>query len=153
MPELKPRAHGRRREPVITVTQPMAAAIFTAGKDIENRHGRIRNPSDGDIWLGRLWINASQDTDRSRFDKWANDHGVWLPPEPLVRGAIIGCVELYDIVEDAESIWASPTYRYHWTLRRPKPLANPVPWRGAQHVQWIRPPRGRLRSTAKKHRS
>jgi hypothetical protein len=153
MPALRPRAHGRRREPVITIKQPMADAIFTAQKDIENRHGRIRDPDDGGVWLGRLWINAGQDPNRSRFDRWANERGVSLPEEPLVRGAIIGCVELYDIVGNAESIWASPTYRYHWKLRRPKLLVNPVPWQGAQHVQWIRPPRGKLRPARARRRS
>jgi hypothetical protein len=48
---------------VVTVRQPMAAAIFLAGKDVENKNWRIRTPDDGDLWLGRLsrgWVPASR---------------------------------------------------------------------------------------------
>ena len=107
MPELKPlkpRAHGWRGEPVIAVRQPMAMAIFVAGKDVENKGWRIRRPDDGTYWLGRIWICVSQRTKRSDFDQWARRRGIWLPEEPLVRGAIIGCVELFDVVEGSRSV-------------------------------------------------
>jgi hypothetical protein len=139
-------------EPVITVRQPMAAAIFIAGKDVENKNWRIRNPADGEYWTGRLWINAGQSTKRADFDKWADQRGIWLPEEPLVRGVIIGCVELFDVVEDSTSSWAAPKkYRYQWRLGRPELLTRPVPCRGALYPQWIRPPRG-TRSRARRRR-
>lgn len=40
-------------------------------------------------------------------------------------GAIIGSVELTDIVEDYSSIWAEPG-RYHWVLAEPHLLKDPI---------------------------
>jgi hypothetical protein len=137
---------------MVTIRQPMAAAIFIAGKDVENKNWRIRNPHDREFWFGRIWICASQRTNRSDFDRWARQRNLWLPDEPLVRGAIIGCVELFDVVEDSTTIWAAPKkYRYQWKLRRPELLIHPVPCRGALYPQWIRPPRG-TRSRARRRR-
>jgi hypothetical protein len=131
---------------MVTIRQPMAAAIFMAGKDVENKNWRIRRPDDSAFWIGRMWICASKRTKRADFDSWAHQCGISLPEEPLVRGAIIGCVELFEVVEDSTSIWAAPEkYRYQWKLRRPEVLIHPVPWQGALHAQWIRPPQGRRR--------
>lgn len=40
-------------------------------------------------------------------------------------GAIIGSVELYDIITDSESEWAEPG-RYHWLFRNPHILQEPL---------------------------
>jgi hypothetical protein len=72
-------APGRRGEPILTVRQPWASAIFHAGKDIENRVW----PTD---YRGRLWIHAGLATARAEPDRWAEEHGLWLPEEPLPRG-------------------------------------------------------------------
>src|SRR5690348_7478515 len=122
-------------EPVLTVRQPWASAIFSAGKDVENRPRRTH-------YRGRLWIHSGQSRaqpDTTRYERL----GIWLPEEPLPRNVILGCVELYDCVEECDSPWAIPG-EYHWLLRHPKVLLRPVPHRGTLGFVWRRPPRGQL---------
>ena len=69
--------------------------------------------------------------------------GVWICEEPLERGVILGCVELSEIVRDSTSPWALPNH-FHWVLRRPMLLVNPVSWTGSLGLSWIRPPQGKL---------
>ena len=138
-------APGRRGEPVLTVRQPWASAIFNAGKDIENR-----------VWAtsyrGRLWIHAGLATARAQPDCWADKYGLWLPPEPLPRGAIIGSVDLVDVVRNPSSPWALPRH-YHWVLRRPMLLVRPVKWDGRLGLTFIRPPQGAIRPARRSRRS
>jgi hypothetical protein len=105
-------------EPVLTVRQPWASAIFLAGKNVENRPRPTR-------YRGRLWIHAGLFKNRDEPDRWAVEQDIWVPAEPLPRGAILGCVELVDCVDDYDSPWALPGY-YHWVLRQPKLLVRPV---------------------------
>jgi hypothetical protein len=44
------------------------------------------------------------------------------------RGAIIGVVQLLDVVRDSSSRWAEADH-YHWVLADPRPI-EPVPMRG-----------------------
>jgi hypothetical protein len=138
-------ARGRQGEPVLTVRQPWASAIFNAGKDIENR-----------VWptnyRGRLWIHAGLATTRAAPDRWADEHGLWVPPEPLPRGAIIGSVDLAEIVRNSPSPWALPRH-YHWVLRQPMLLVRPVKWKGSLGLTFIRPPQGAIRSARRSRRS
>lgn len=129
-------ALGRRGEPVLTVRQPWATAIFVAGKDVENRTWSTD-------YRGRLWIHAGAATSRAEPDAWAAAHGLWLPDEPLARGVILGSVELVDVVRGADSAWALPD-DYHWVLRRPMLLVRPVQRKGALGLRFIRPPQGQL---------
>jgi hypothetical protein len=46
------------------------------------------------------------------------------------NGCIIGMAELADCVENSESKWAE-TGLYHWIMKNPRPLAKPIPARGA----------------------
>ncbi|MFH2071237.1 MAG: hypothetical protein ABIJ75_00105 [Actinomycetota bacterium] len=46
-------------------------------------------------------------------------------------GAIIGFVELVDIIRDSDSEWAEPGM-YHWVLREPWFLDGPIQMRGYQ---------------------
>jgi hypothetical protein len=124
-------------EPVLTVRQPWASAIFRAGKTVENRRRRTH-------YRGRLWIHASSFSRRDHADQWAADHDLWLPAEPLPRAVILGSVELVDCIEDSESPWALPD-NYHWILRSPMLLVRPVPHTGSLGFSWRRPPRGELR--------
>jgi hypothetical protein len=75
-------------EPVLSVQQPFASAIFSAGKDVENRSWRTH-------YRGRLWIHAAVQPRRREWPA-AKRRGLWLPEEPLPRGVILGCVELAD---------------------------------------------------------
>jgi hypothetical protein len=138
-------APGRRGEPILTVRQPWASAIFHAGKDIENRVW----PTD---YRGRLWIHAGLATARAEPDRWAEEHGLWLPEEPLPRGMIIGSIDLVDIVRDARSTWALPEH-YHWVLRRPMLLLRPVKRKGSLGLTFIRPPQGAIRPARRSRKS
>lgn len=100
-----------REEPVLTVRQPWASAIFRAGKDVENRPRQTH-------YGGRLWIHAG-------LFRWARRNDLWIPEEPLLRGVILGSVELVDCVADSDSPWALRG-NYHWVLGRPMLLTRPV---------------------------
>jgi hypothetical protein len=128
---------GRRGEPMLTVRQPWASAIFEAGKNVENRTWATE-------YRGRIWIHAGVAKTRAEPDAWAQAHCLWLPEEPLSRGMIVGSVELTDIVRDVDSPWALPDH-YHWILLRPMVLIRPVKWKGRLGLTFFRPPQGEVR--------
>jgi hypothetical protein len=130
-------------EPVLTVRQPWASAIFRAGKDVENRTRRTH-------YRGRLWIHAGEFKRRDEADRWASRRDRWLPEEPLPRGVILGCVELVDCVLSADSPWATRG-DYHWILERPVLLRRPAPHKGQLGLSWRRPPRGELVHSRKRN--
>jgi hypothetical protein len=123
-------------EPVLTVRQPWASAIFVGGKDVENRKQRTH-------FRGRLWIHAGLHASRREPDRWAERRGIWLPEEPLPRGVILGCVQLVDCVEESNSPWAIPG-NFYWLLRKPMLLKRPVPHTGSLGISRRRPPQGEL---------
>jgi len=51
-------------EPVLTIRQPWASAVFRASKDVENRP----RPTH---YRGRLWILAGSFKSRDEPDQWA----------------------------------------------------------------------------------
>lgn len=122
-------------EPVLTLRQPWASAVFVAGKDVENRTWSTR-------YRGRLWIHAAKATawPDTRLEE---RRGLWVPEDPLPRGVILGCVELVDCVRRFDSPWALRDH-YHWLLRRPMLLERPVPHAGRLGLAYRRPPQGRL---------
>jgi len=130
-------------EPVLTIRQPWASAIFRAGKEVENRP----RPTH---FRGRLWVHAGLFRDRADADRWARRNDLWIPEEPLLRGVILGSVELVDCVADSASPWALRG-NYHWMLRHPMLLTRPVHHHGGLGFSWRRPPRGERRS-ARRHR-
>ena len=132
-------------EPVLTVRQPWASAIFCAGKDVENRPRRTH-------YRGRLWIHASIHTSRTEADEWAAVHRLWIPPEPLLRGVILGSVDLVDCVEDSSSNWALDGY-HHRVLRSPRVLHRPLPHRGRLSFVWRRAPQGKTSRARRDRRS
>jgi hypothetical protein len=95
------------------------------GKDVENRSW----PTN---YRGKILIHASsrklsgRDLEEVRHDL-SELSGLPLSavPADFERSAILGSVELVDIVEDARSPWAFPD-NLHWLVRAPKPLASPV---------------------------
>jgi hypothetical protein len=129
----------RAVEPVLTIRQPWASAIFHAGKTVENRPRRTH-------YRGRLWIHAGEFRRRDDADSWATGQGLWLPEEPLPRGVILGSVRLVDCIDDSDSPWAHPG-SYHWLLQSPMLLVRPVPQKGSLGFSWGNPPRGELRRT------
>jgi hypothetical protein len=126
-------SHHSTLEPVLSVRQPWASAIFDAGKDVENRS-----------WLthyrGRLWIHAARlaadDLDVAQIDR--RRLRALLESEP--RGVLLGHVQLVDVVDNADSPWAIAG-AYHWLLERPRRLRTPIAQRGQASLGWIDPRR------------
>jgi len=98
----------------ITVKQPYAELIIAGAKTVENRSWQIKH-------RGLLAIHAGRDRRVLR--------SLGLKPHRFVLGAVIGLVELVDIVEDHTSPWATDE-RYHWVLVNPRRLLEPVVLRG-----------------------
>lgn len=101
----------------LTIQQPWAALIVAGIKDVENR-------SWPTSYRGPLLIHAGLVVDREGLRAHADD----LHSLNLVRGAVIGTVQLVDVVRDSPSRWAI-TGDYHWVLRDAQPL-GPVPMHG-----------------------
>ncbi len=121
----------------LSVRQPWAWAIIHGGKAIENRSpGAIRS---GDMDCRRICIHAATGLKRSEYD-WGlwrlHRHGVTAPrPEALVRGAIIGTVDVVDIVSSSDSPW----FGGPCGLVLKKPVAvEPIPAAGALgYFRWM----------------
>ncbi len=102
----------------ISVRQPWAWLIIHGGKDIENRTWKTKI-------RGRVLIHASKgmtEEEYSATECWAGCNlGVWLPERTLLlRGGIIGSVEIVDCVTKSESQWFSGPYGF--VLRNPEPI-------------------------------
>ena len=99
----------------LTVRQPWAWAIFHAGKDIENRSWRNKYS------IGTIAIHASGNADS--ID--ALPARVRRPEaDALVRGAIIGLVDVVRIVERSRSRWFNGPLG--WVLTNPRRLSKPI---------------------------
>ena len=120
----------------LSVRQPWAWAIIHAGKDVENRSlGAIRA---GRMALGRIALHAASGMTRKEYD-WAvwrmAQDGVTVPrPEDLPRRAIIGAVDVVEIVTASDSPW----FGGKAGLRLSRPCAcAPVPAAGALgYFEW-----------------
>lgn len=116
----------------ITIRQPWAWAIIFAGKDVENRSWYTH-------YRGPLLIHAG---------------ATYRPHAPLPRGivapdrgdldfsAVIGVVDLVDVVDRSRSRWFNPD-GYGFVLRNPRALKRPVPCKGRLGL-WT-PTAGQLR--------
>jgi len=91
----------------LSVRQPWAWAIIFGGKDIENR----TSPAMRHLrkHRGSLAIHASIGMTRNEYEaarSWMQEIGVVCPrPDELVRGAIIGTVDVVDAVAESKSPW------------------------------------------------
>ena len=120
----------------LSVRQPWAGAIIYGGKDIENRTlGSIRA---GRMKPGRICIHAAtgMTQDEYRWGSWRLEkHGVACPlPTDLFRGAIIGHVDVTEIVTDSDSPW----FGGKAGLRLKDPIAMaPIPAKGTLgYFEW-----------------
>lgn len=105
----------------ISIRQPWAWAIFHAGKDIENRSWSTSH-------RGALAIHAT-----SLERGYALPPGVAAPPpDELTFRAVIGVVEIVDVVNRSDSVWFRGPRGL--VLRRPRLLPRPIPCRGDLHV-------------------
>jgi hypothetical protein len=87
-------------------------------KDVENRSWTT-------TYRGRLAIHAGA---RVEADGLAA-HRHLLPGGDLPRGAMLGTVQLVDIVENHPSAWAIAGL-WHWVLADPKLYSRPIAMRG-----------------------
>ncbi|OOB90733.1 hypothetical protein [Rathayibacter sp. VKM Ac-2630] len=110
---------------VLTVRQPWAWAIIYQGKDVENR-SRSLGP-----YRGTVAIHAGLRDDPAGYYDGTRDN---LPHEQVARGAIIGLVDLVDVVTDSTSPWAWEG-AHHLLLANPRPLATPIPYRGGLGIR------------------
>jgi hypothetical protein len=111
----------------ISIQQPWAWAIIHAGKDVENR-------SWNSYYRGLLAIHAPA----KRKSNDVLPRGVVRPEEeecPL--SAIIGVVELIDVVERMRSKWFGGPFGF--VLAKPQPLARPISCKGGLGL-WKIPP-------------
>lgn len=117
---------------VLTIRQPWAWAIIHGGKDVENRTWPTKH-------RGPLLIHAGSAFEPEGYEK-VKDLVSQDPPLPgeLIRGAIIGVVELVDCVRDSDSAWAVDG-QWHWCLRNPRPLDHAIPCPGRLSL-WRPPP-------------
>jgi hypothetical protein len=121
----------------LTVKQPFAWAILYAGKDIENRSWRTH-------YRGPLIIHAG-----------AAMHAYPLPgrlprpvPAEFTMGALLGTVELVDVVENSRSRWFGGPFG--WVPKNPRPFRKPVPCKGYLGIWSLSPSQRRaLNRTAR----
>jgi hypothetical protein len=114
----------------LSVRQPWTDAIFLRGKDVENRTFRTN-------YRGPLLIQASR-----TFDREAPRKGEL--PDSYVIGAILGIVDLTDVVDNSPSSWAKPDH-WHWLLDKPRLLAEPIACAGKLGIFEVEIPLGALK--------
>ena len=103
--------------PAVTVWQPWATAIFTMGKDVENRGWSTP-------YRGPLVIHAGRTFDHNAAAMIAGGEADY--PH---RGVLLGVVRLVDCTRDYPSRWAAAG-QWQWVLADPRPLLVPIPMRG-----------------------
>lgn len=92
----------------LSVRQPWAWAIIYAGKDVENRSWQATN--HGLNRRGRIAMHAAKGMTESEYTTarefiW-REFGIACPePAALLRGGIIGSVEVVDVVKKHDSPW------------------------------------------------
>jgi hypothetical protein len=110
----------------ISIQQPWAWAILHAGKDVENRTWTTR-------YRGEIAVHATR-----LQTGWKLPKGV-TPPAPgaLVQKAVLGVVEIVEVVSRSSSPWFTGPHGF--VLRNPRPLQRPVACPGNQNI-WELPP-------------
>src|SRR5262245_61800575 len=98
----------------LTIRQPWAWAIIHAGKDIENRSWNTR-------LRGTIAVHAGFNYEREA----ALPRGVKSPREAeILRGAIIGLVDIVDVVENHRSKWFIGPFGF--VLSNPRALLKAI---------------------------
>lgn len=141
---------------VLSVKNPFAYLVLQGGKDVENRtwttdyRGRLYIHVSGDTMpfplaedypdlksekkydeyvlkvrdfhkkISKYYENfgITEDTD---INSWINKTDIWF----LKSQSIIGYVDLVDVIQNSSSPW-SIDGQYHWILKNPTLLENPI---------------------------
>lgn len=110
----------------LTLHQPWGGAIFYADasrKTVENRSWDTAYRGELAIHVGRRYAEDFEaKLQRCRVKKSSIRSAT---ERRMVTSAVIGVVELYDVVQDDPSPWAT-VGMYHFRLRNPRLLATPV---------------------------
>lgn len=135
---------------ILTVRQPWAWAIIHGGKDVENR---VRNIAGG--YRGPVAIHAALGVGTpDEFNANTRRAAELGAPVPfgLTYGAIIGVVDLADVHHPEKDRWGCPPSpgdllpmcsawaerdAFHLVLGNPRPLAEPIPYRGARGLRTL----------------
>ena len=122
----------------LSIRQPWAWAIIHAGKNVENRDWKPRNP--GLRFRGPVMIHASSGMTRDEYESCLGvcHHVSYSHPFPpglampafddLLRGGIVGTANVVDIVTDSDSPWFFGRYGLVLEDVRPIPF---IPCKGA----------------------
>ena len=108
----------------LSVRQPWADNIIFHGKDIENRTWRTKFRGTVAIHAGMKFHDYADLSDEEK--------------KQMVRGAIIGVVDVVDCVEKHKSKWFQKGF-IGFVLENPRPLKKPIPCKGALNF-WNVPP-------------
>jgi hypothetical protein len=111
---------------ILTIKNPWADWIITG---YQGQFKTTENRSWETLYRGRIMIHVSKTLDRDIADKvnaTPEEHKRWREQ----AGKIIGTVELYDIDREVKTLMDDEGY-FHWRLRDPRPLKEPIPVRGA----------------------
>jgi ASCH domain-containing protein len=98
----------------LSIRQPWAWLIVTGYKDLENRSWRTN-------YRGPLLIHAGRAIDPTSLHQIERHYGLRIPAKKLLRGGIIGTVELIDVVKEHRSPWFDGK-GFAWVLANPHPL-------------------------------
>lgn len=107
---------------VLTVRQPWAWAIICSSKDVENRSQPIN-------LRATVAVHAGAADPGPVLQEWDRRWGPKPDSEELVRGAVIGVVDIVGCRQDSRSKWAFPG-EHHWLLANPRRLRKPIPATG-----------------------
>ena len=113
----------------LSVRQPWAWAILYGGKIIENRSAGAIRSGRMDCRTIALHAASGMKEDEYLWGAWRlEQHGVSCPrPDALVRGAIIGQVDVTDIISESDSEWFGG--QMGLVLANPRPCP-PIPAKG-----------------------
>jgi hypothetical protein len=98
----------------LSIRQPWAWLIIAGHKDVENRTWSTRH-------RGPLLIHAGTNWARMPIEEIERRYRVKIRGKELLRGGIIGVVDLVDIVEKHRSRWFDGS-GFGWILKNPRPL-------------------------------
>lgn len=116
----------------LSVRQPWAWAIIHAGKDIENRGVTFERKRGYAGLKRRIAIHASSGMTRKEYLEAADFMAtlkIQCPnPADLVRGAIVGSVQIVDVTRRHRSPWFFGPLGL--VLVAAEPLADPIPCKG-----------------------
>lgn len=110
----------------LCVAQPWATCTFEHGKNVENKKTNLKK-------RGTIAIYASKSKGLGRFETCKEYFKIDLDWEDVAKGAIIGFVDIVDVIAPESKI-AAKKYKKWWqdhcygyVLANPIKLKNPVP--------------------------